>query len=178
MYNTKESYGWVAIILHWLMAIAIVGMFGLGWYMVDLTYYDSLYKTLPFIHKSIGIILIVVFLFRLYWRLSSPVPDAIEGSSPMERKVSKLVHRIFYWLLPLIMISGYLISTADGSKARIGSTARTAAIRSAKWTTQRAVWAGRGSRWSFASRITARVPSLPTKSWAGFHASPRKRSRG
>ncbi len=119
MYNTKESYGWVAIILHWLMAIAIVGMFGLGWYMVDLTYYDSLYKTLPFIHKSIGIILIVVFLFRLYWRLSSPVPDAIEGSSPMERKVSKLVHRIFYWLLPLIMISGYLISTADGSSISV-----------------------------------------------------------
>ena len=119
MYNTKERYGWVAILLHWLMAIAIIGMFGLGWYMVDLTYYDSLYKTLPFIHKSIGILLIAFFLFRLYWRLTNPVPDPIEGASALEKKGAKLVHRAFYWLIPLIMVSGYLISTADGSSISV-----------------------------------------------------------
>jgi len=109
----------IAILLHWLMAIAIFGMFGLGWYMVDLTYYDSLYKTLPFIHKSIGITLIAVFLFRLFWRLTNPVPNALEGSSRLERIAAKLVHRIFYWLIPLIMMSGYLISTADGSSISV-----------------------------------------------------------
>ena len=42
--NTPLSYGLVAIILHWLMALTIFGLFGLGLYMVELTYYDRWYK--------------------------------------------------------------------------------------------------------------------------------------
>ena len=42
--NTKTGYGWAAIALHWLVALAVSGMFGLGLYMVELTYYDAWYK--------------------------------------------------------------------------------------------------------------------------------------
>ncbi|MDO6804863.1 hypothetical protein Q4595_20600, partial [Wenyingzhuangia sp. 1_MG-2023] len=38
--NTPNRYGLVAIALHWLMALGVIGMFGLGLYMVELTYYD------------------------------------------------------------------------------------------------------------------------------------------
>jgi cytochrome b561 len=41
--NTASRYGLIAIALHWLMAVGIFGMFGLGLYMVELTYYDSWY---------------------------------------------------------------------------------------------------------------------------------------
>ena len=58
--NTRQNYGWLAIALHWLMALVIVGLFGLGFYMVELTYYDPLYKRLPDIHKSIGILLAIL----------------------------------------------------------------------------------------------------------------------
>lgn len=119
MFNTKTSYGMVAIVLHWLMAIVILGMFGLGWYMVELTYYDKLYKTLPFIHKSIGISLAVVFVFRVGWRLINPAPEPISSLNHFERVSSKLVHLGFYALITLIIISGYLISTADNSSISV-----------------------------------------------------------
>jgi cytochrome b561 len=65
--NTTKRFGLVSIFLHWLMAVVVLGLFALGWYMVGLTYYDSLYNTLPFIHKSIGILVAFVFLFRVVW---------------------------------------------------------------------------------------------------------------
>ncbi|MCP4186245.1 MAG: cytochrome b [Gammaproteobacteria bacterium] len=119
MYNSKEHYGVVAIFLHWLMTIGILVMFCLGWYMIDLSYYDSLYKTLPFIHKSIGITLAAVFIFRFAWRLMNPVPEALPGVSSFQQAAASVVHRLFYIVIPLIMVSGYLISTADGSNISV-----------------------------------------------------------
>ncbi|TMP79211.1 cytochrome B, partial [Pseudoalteromonas ruthenica] len=49
--NTKRSYGWVSIVFHWLSACAILAMFWLGLYMVDLSYYDPWYRDALTIHK-------------------------------------------------------------------------------------------------------------------------------
>lgn len=117
--NTATEYGWVSIVIHWLMAIVIIGLFALGWYMVELTYYDSLYRTLPFIHKSVGILLAGLFLFRFLWRLFNPSPKPVPGTSPLEEVAAKVVHRMFYLLITLIVISGYLISTADDSSISV-----------------------------------------------------------
>lgn len=113
--NTPERFGLVSILIHWLMALAILGLFGLGWYMVDLTYYDPLYTTLPEIHKSVGILLLFVFVFRLAWRLGNPVPRPVEGSSRFEIVGAKLAHLGMYLLIAIILVSGYLIPTAEGS---------------------------------------------------------------
>ena len=68
--NSPASYGLIAIILHWLMALTIFGLFGLGLYMVELTYYDSWYKGLQLdLHKSIGLTLAAVFLLEFYGAL-------------------------------------------------------------------------------------------------------------
>ena len=75
--NTPSSYGLVAIIFHWLMALTIFGLFGLGLYMVELTYYDSWYKGSLDLHKSIGITLVAVFLFRILWRALSTQPKPL-----------------------------------------------------------------------------------------------------
>ena len=119
MRNTSERYGGMAILLHWIMALVVFGLFGLGLYMVELTYYDSLYKTLPFIHKSIGILLALVFIFRIFWRLTNPVPSPVAGTTPLEKRIADIVHRGFYFLIAAIMISGYLISTADGKSISV-----------------------------------------------------------
>ncbi len=119
MKNSSERYGGVAITLHWLMAVVIFTLFGVGLYMVELTYYDPLYKTLPEIHKSVGILLALVFLFRIFWRLSNPVPAPVAGTTAVEKRLAELVHRLFYLLIAAIMISGYLISTADGKSISV-----------------------------------------------------------
>lgn len=41
--NTPQRYGVVSATLHWLVAIAVYGMFALGLWMVTLSYYDGWY---------------------------------------------------------------------------------------------------------------------------------------
>ena len=110
--NSMHAYGWISIIIHWLMAICILGMFGLGLYMVDLTYLDSWYKQAPYAHISTGVILFILLLARFIWRLSNPVPK-IYGNN-IEKTVGLMVHRLHYVFMFFLMLSGYLIVTADG----------------------------------------------------------------
>ena len=112
--NTRDSYGLVAILLHWAMALVIVGLFGLGLWMVELTYYDDWYRTAPSLHKGIGVLLALTLLFRLLWRIINPTPRPEPGLSAPERIASRAAHAALYVLLLAIVISGYLISTADG----------------------------------------------------------------
>ncbi|MCF2858657.1 cytochrome b [Pseudoalteromonas sp. SMS1] len=111
--NTEKGYGLIAIFTHWLMALAIFFMFGLGLYMVELTYYDPWYKGALDLHKSIGIVLLVLLLFRLIWRQLNVKPAELPGPK-LEQAAAKIGHIALYALMFVIMISGYLISTADG----------------------------------------------------------------
>ncbi len=111
--NSKHHYGWVTISMHWLMAIAIIGMFALGLYMVELTYYDAWYKGSLDLHKSVGVIVAIVLLIRLAWRLSQPQPEALTHSK-MQKRAASAVHVLLYIVLVLLIVTGYLISTADG----------------------------------------------------------------
>lgn len=110
--NTAQSYGWVSIAIHWLMAASIFAMFALGLYMVDLTYMDAWYKSAPHIHQSVGLLLLFLLIFRGTWRISQPRPTILGVG--IEKIIALLVHRLHYVFMFGLMISGYLISTADG----------------------------------------------------------------
>lgn len=113
--NTEQGYGWLAILLHWLMAITIFGLFGLGLYMVELSYYDAWYKGSLDLHKGIGAFLAIIFIIRLFWRVVNITPtSAVVEPSNFEIKAAHYAHIALYTLLALLMFSGYLISTADG----------------------------------------------------------------
>jgi cytochrome b561 len=112
--STTKRWGLVTILIHWLVAFTILGMFGLGLWMTELDYYSPWYRQAPDIHRSIGVLLLVVILLRLGWRLTNPVPAPHANHQPWEIRVAHIAHTLLY-LLPLaIMITGYLISTADG----------------------------------------------------------------
>jgi len=111
--NSTTHFGLIAITLHWLVAITVFSLFGLGLWMTGLDYYDSWYKQGPWWHKSIGILLFFVIIFRLFWRVLTPPPAALTSHKPWEIKLAHIAHLTTYVLLFTIMVSGYLISTAD-----------------------------------------------------------------
>jgi len=110
--NDKDSYGWVSIVMHWVMALFIFAMFALGIWMRSLGYYDSWYHAAPELHKSVGMILLLLLIFRWLWRLSNVRP-ALMGEA-WEKVVALSVHRLHYILLFALMVTGYLIPTAEG----------------------------------------------------------------
>jgi cytochrome b561 len=110
--NTASRYGLISIGLHWLVAMVVIGLFGLGLWMDSLDYYDAWYRKAPEIHKSIGVLLFMVMLGRTVWRHLSPGP-APSGAA-FQQKMAHAVHLTLYVLLFILMLSGYLVSTADG----------------------------------------------------------------
>ena len=114
MKNTTKHYGWVSIILHWLVALSVFSLFGLGFYMVDLDYYSTWYQTAPDLHKSIGICLFAVMILRVLWRNIQPTPEHLLSHSMLERRIGHITHISLYIIFFLICMSGYLITTADG----------------------------------------------------------------
>ncbi len=112
MVEEVKRYNATSRIIHWFSAIIILGMFALGFWMMELTYYSSWYQTAPYWHKSVGLLLAGLTLFRLIWKAITATPK-IEGK-PYEIKAAKAVHHIMYLLFIVIFVSGYLISTSDG----------------------------------------------------------------
>ena len=110
--NSRDGYGRVSIALHWLIAVAVFGLFGLGLWMVELEYYDAWYNRAPDLHRSAGVLLAGVMLLRLLWRYGNPGPR-LTGSL-LQQRLAGWMHRTLDILLFAIVISGYLISTADG----------------------------------------------------------------
>lgn len=111
--DTTTTYGSVTRGLHWLMALAIVGMFALGLWMRGLDYYSTWYQTAPDLHQSIGIVLAALLGFRIFWRASGARLNS-DYLTRMERASSMLAHYGLYLLLIVLVISGYFIATADG----------------------------------------------------------------
>jgi len=112
--NTSRRYGIISISLHWIFAIAVYAMFGLGLWMVTLSYYDGWYHQAPELHKSIGVRLMMGLVIRVIWRHIAPPPAAPKTHSKFTRISAVAAHITLYALLFALLISGYLISTAEG----------------------------------------------------------------
>ncbi len=114
MRNSAQSFGWVSLFLHWAMALVLIGLYFVGDYMVDLTYYSRWYHTLPAWHKAIGILTGFVLLFRVVWVYTQTRPAPTGHGTAFSHRLATLGHSALYILLFVMLISGYLISTAKG----------------------------------------------------------------
>ena len=112
--NTTVSFGLISKTLHWSMAVILVGLFAVGLYMTDLDYYDALYHTLPWWHKSFGLLVMALLIIRYIWKHLNPEPQALTSHKNWEVFLAQFIQKLFYVLILLIGLSGYFISTAKG----------------------------------------------------------------
>lgn len=113
--NSNEDYGWISIALHWITALAIFALFALGLWMTDLGYAHPWYNRAPDIHQSVGVLLIALIAARLLWRWTNPTPAFEPGMPAWEIVAARGAHWAMYGLIVIVLLSGYLIPTADGS---------------------------------------------------------------
>lgn len=112
--NSESRFGLVNILLHWIMAILIIGMLALGLYMVSLPISLEKLKLYGW-HKEYGFIVLALAIFRLFWRLTNITPHL---SLPfLEMLAARAMHWAFYGLMFAMPISGWLITSAAGLPA-------------------------------------------------------------
>ncbi|MEL7102142.1 MAG: cytochrome b/b6 domain-containing protein, partial [Pseudomonadota bacterium] len=113
MSASSERYSSVAITLHWLIAIAIIGMIFGGWYMTDLPDGAPGQYFLYQMHKSIGITILLLTVARIIWRVMNPPPSLPADMNGLEKTASHLVHLGFYGLMILLPLTGWLYSSVS-----------------------------------------------------------------
>lgn len=108
----KTRYDGVAIGLHWLLALLIIGAFGMGLYMTSLPFSPQRLKLFSW-HKWAGITILTLSTLRLLWRLSHRPPPDVPGP-PWQIRAAHLTHRLMYALFFAIPLVGWVYSSAAG----------------------------------------------------------------
>lgn len=110
IYNDSEKYGTVHVVLHFLMALIIISMLCLGYYMNNVAYNPTLY----FFHKSFGILVFMLVIIRLVWKFANPFPKPDYKIPSFIRILSTLGHFALYAFMIIMPLSGFLYSAFKG----------------------------------------------------------------
>ena len=101
-----------AIVLHWLLALALLGSFSVGLYMADLPVSPQRLRLYNY-HKWAGICILTLSLLRLVWRLTHRPPPSLPMPAWQEN-AAHLTHRALYLLFFIVPLVGWAYSSAAG----------------------------------------------------------------
>jgi cytochrome b561 len=105
-------YAKVAIWLHWLIGIAVIANIALA--MLTEGMPKETHRAAMGVHKALGITILALTVLRILWRLGHKPPPLPAGTPAWQRPISKAVHFLFYLLLILLPLSGWVwMSAAD-----------------------------------------------------------------
>jgi cytochrome b561 len=105
-----SRYGWQAMLLHWLLAVIVIGMLCLGYLLDDMprgptkVFYVDL-------HRSFGVLALVLVLLRLLWRARHTPPPLPLTVPRWQRIAAAVTHGLLYLCILLQPLSGYLASS-------------------------------------------------------------------
>jgi cytochrome b561 len=109
-------------ILHWLMALIIIGLLIVGFYMASLDEFAPNKEKLFIIHKSLGVTLFVLVFIRIFFRITKKTPPLPDSIPKIIQLAANSVQYLLYLMMILMPISGYLMSSYYGFPVIMFST--------------------------------------------------------
>jgi cytochrome b561 len=106
----EASYTRTAIALHWLIAAFLFGQILLGWYVDEIPRGTPARSWYVNLHKSIGITLGVLIVFRVFWRVRHPPPPLPSSLASWQRIAASVSHRSLYACMLIMPLTGYIAS--------------------------------------------------------------------
>ena len=118
--NTKQTYGWIAISLHWIAGLGVIALYTIGFLAgrAEDAHDRASHLALMGLHISLGATLLVFALARVLWRLSQMQPD--EPAQPMALKLAaRWTQRLLLLAIVIQFTSGPLLVWAGGHSINI-----------------------------------------------------------
>lgn len=112
MSQPSAVYSNVSIILHWIIALLVLGQIGLVM-AHDATDGPSSMAFMG-LHKSGGLLILVLTLVRIAWRFKEPWKAMPVDTPHWQRVIARVTHIGFYVLLIGMPLGGWLASSAAG----------------------------------------------------------------
>lgn len=111
--NSAERYGIIAQGFHWIIAAAISAQISLGLYVHGLPLSLERLRWVSR-HKSLGLLILALFLLRLAWRGVDRAPRLPALMSAAERHLAAATHWLLYVLAITAAVFGWLHASAAG----------------------------------------------------------------
>jgi len=105
----SQRYTRTAIALHWIVGLAVLGMIGLGIWMINLPKGVGPFRAEMFnLHKSIGMTVGLLVFARITWRLTHPVPPLPAAMPSWQVLASHFTHYALYACIVIQPVTGLL----------------------------------------------------------------------
>lgn len=111
--NTANSYGIVAKGFHWLLFLMLSFSIIAGNFLASMPKGPEKLQAAG-MHKSFGVVLLLLILARLAWRLINETPKDPDGTPAIQRLMAHAMHWVLYALMFAQPLSGILMSQAAG----------------------------------------------------------------
>lgn len=105
-----QRYNRTARVLHWLIALLLLGQFVFGWWLGDIPRNTPARGYFVNFHKSTGMLLGLLILLRLGWRVMHAPPALPAVMAQWQRKLATASHHVMYLCMVLMPLSGYIAS--------------------------------------------------------------------
>jgi cytochrome b561 len=112
--SSPARYDRAAVILHWIVALLIIALIATGWYMVGIPKKTPDRAFFFNLHKSLGIVTATFIVMLMVWRIGHVAPPFHSAMPKWETMAANINHRLFYGLMVLVTITGYLTSSFSG----------------------------------------------------------------
>lgn len=121
-YDSKDSYGWISILAHWLSAIVIIAMWFIGKSIMGQGP-DGIDERRT-LHVTIGLAAWLPLAIRIIWRVFVPHPH-VAGQSLFIHRVARTTHYIMLAVTTAMMLSGPLLAWAIPDHQSLASKVHT-----------------------------------------------------
>ncbi|WP_420546681.1 cytochrome b [Curvivirga sp.] len=101
------------ILFHWATGLLFLSIMGIGLYMDEMAGGADKFELIK-LHKSLGVIIIIIALTRIFWRMHE---GQIKATAPMphwQEKIAKLVHWTLLGATIAMPVSGIIMSIGGG----------------------------------------------------------------
>jgi cytochrome b561 len=112
MTDAVERFPLSSRVLHWVMAVLIVAMLFIGIGMVSTT--SPRYHDLLSVHRTIGILILMLVVIRLVNRLVIGAPDLPADLPRWQRRAAAASHWLLYGLMFALPLIGWAMQSAGG----------------------------------------------------------------
>ena len=106
----EDRYSRTAVVLHWLIALAVLGQIAFGWYLQLIPRLTPDRTIFVNLHKSTGLVIAALIVLRLAWRLSHRPPPLPPSMPAWERRAALANHALLYACMLIMPVAGYTAS--------------------------------------------------------------------
>lgn len=109
-----QRYTRPAVLLHWLIALLIIGAFTMGLVMTDIPGITPTKLKYYSWHKWAGVTILALAAVRLLWRLANRAPAYPSSMPRWEQSAAHHLHSLLYVLMFAVPLSGYFYTLSAG----------------------------------------------------------------